>query len=177
MISQQEFGNFHPFVWLPSIYIEDRYQGPVPQSTGLKEQRSSCQLPALAPRCHEVADVVVMREGSLGRGPRGLGCVGVVPYSRTCPCKEDIEGAFAASCLCPQVDQCVNPSDILRLLLESFDQFQYVFNFFCKHAQDTAGNGMINAKAEPGEICIKNRKMDGEAALPPQCTATSSSAC
>ncbi|CAE8736773.1 unnamed protein product [Polarella glacialis] len=38
-----EFGNFHPFVWLPSIYITARYD------------------------CRETADVLVMREGSLGR--------------------------------------------------------------------------------------------------------------
>ncbi|CAE7350792.1 unnamed protein product [Symbiodinium natans] len=40
----EEYDNFHPFVWLPSLYIEDRYSG-----------------------CYDTADVVVMREGSLGR--------------------------------------------------------------------------------------------------------------
>ncbi|CAJ1350592.1 unnamed protein product, partial [Effrenium voratum] len=40
----QELPNFHPFVWLPSLYINDRHS-----------------------ECHDAADVVVMREGSLGR--------------------------------------------------------------------------------------------------------------
>ena len=31
LVHWQEHGNFHPFVWLPSLYIEDRYSGQEPE--------------------------------------------------------------------------------------------------------------------------------------------------